>query len=247
MTQYLVAIHHPDDYLNSAVIPGEILEMKLRKIDEWATKKNSIYREVWLLQGNEISPVFVRTIYAMDLRRLIDQRGGVAAHEAESLARQTGEAKQISEARIQSFMLKVMRLQSKWRRKIEIEASELELAEHSVRGTPTAEQQAKSKKGRPPDKLSTSRRQVIQKVAKTGKTGEAYCQALDAYLSTPVKWQKNENGPKRYLEACRHPDPDERKKWRDRIADEKYKAEKRKATPKLSTRQKSHSHEASNS
>ena len=160
MTQYLVAIHHPDDYLNSAVIPGEILEMKLRKIDEWATKKNSIYREVWLLQGNEISPVFVRTIYAMDLRRLIDQRGGVAAHEAESLARQTGEAKQISEARIQSFMLKVMRLQSKWRRKIEIEASELELAEHSVRGTPTAEQQAKSKKGRPPDKLSTSRRQV---------------------------------------------------------------------------------------
>ena len=63
--------------LNSAVIPSEILEMKLRKIDEWAKRKYSIYCEVWLLQGNEISPVFVRTVYAMDIRRLIDQRGAL--------------------------------------------------------------------------------------------------------------------------------------------------------------------------
>ena len=63
--------------LNPAVIPSQILEMKLRKIDEWATRKCSIYREVWLLQGNEISPVFLRTVYAMDIRRLIDQRGAL--------------------------------------------------------------------------------------------------------------------------------------------------------------------------
>src|SRR5438128_7431967 len=102
--------------LNSAVIPSQILEMELRKIDEWATRKCSIYREVWLLQGNEISPVFLRTIYAMDIRRLIDQRGSVAAYEAESIASRTGEAKRISDARIQSFRLKVKRMLSKGRR-----------------------------------------------------------------------------------------------------------------------------------
>jgi hypothetical protein len=59
-----------------------------------------------------------------------------------------------------------------------------------------------------------------------GIKGEAYCKALDGKLSTPVSWQKNENCPKRYLDAYWHSDPVEREKWRDRICDERYKAKR---------------------
>jgi hypothetical protein len=72
--------------------------------------------------------------------------------------------------------------------------------------------------------MVTNRRATIQLIPKEVK-GEAYCKALDGKLSTPIPWQKNENCPKRYLDAYWHSDPTERKKWRDRISDEKYKAQ----------------------
>jgi len=92
---------------------------------------------------------------------------------------------------------------------------------------------AKSRKGRPKDKLLMWRRQVIQRTSGKGLMGREYCAALNAEgLSTPISWQKNERCPKTYPEAYAHPSPTERKKWRNRIADEKYKATKRKPLAK---------------
>jgi hypothetical protein len=81
------------------------------------------------------------------------------------------------------------------------------------------------KKGRPPDKYILYRRETIRSVAEKGLTGEAYCQALnDRNLKTPVRWQTNEKCPKFYPDAYNHPDPVERKKWRQRIANEKHQS-----------------------
>jgi hypothetical protein len=83
-----------------------------------------------------------------------------------------------------------------------------------------------NRKGRPRIKLVAMRRRVIKNIAATGATGREYCKRLtEAGLSTPVHWQ-NEEGPcpKSYLEAYDHPDPKLRKKWRQRIANEKSQA-----------------------
>ena|SRR5438132_5996603 len=88
---------------------------------------------------------------------------------------------------------------------------------------------SKPKKGRPPSKLAASRREVIQEVAAKGLKGAEYCKALDKIsLHTSVHWQKNEGCPKNYLDAYHHADRKLRKKWRDRIANEKYLASRQK-------------------
>jgi hypothetical protein len=87
----------------------------------------------------------------------------------------------------------------------------------------------KSKRGRPQDKMARNRQEVIRKVAQKGHKGEEYCDMLGkAGLSTSIAWQKNERCPKNYLDAFNHADPTLRKKWRDRIADEKYRATRKK-------------------
>ena len=84
---------------------------------------------------------------------------------------------------------------------------------------------SRPKRGRPLNKLAASRREIIQRVAAKGLKGEAYCDALDKLaLATSVHWQKNEGCPKKYLDAFNHANPGQRKKWRNRIANEKYLA-----------------------
>jgi hypothetical protein len=81
-------------------------------------------------------------------------------------------------------------------------------------------------KGRPKDKFVELHQKQIKEVAAEVKfVGEAYCKALDdRNIQTPIRWQTSERCPKQYLQAYNHPDPTERKKWRQRINDEKYKA-----------------------
>ena len=81
-------------------------------------------------------------------------------------------------------------------------------------------------KGRPKDKFVELHQKQIKEVAAEVKfVGGAYCKALDdRNTQTPIRWQTSERCPKQYLQAYNHPDPTERKKWRQRINDEKYKA-----------------------
>jgi hypothetical protein len=76
-----------------------------------------------------------------------------------------------------------------------------------------------AKKGRPLDIVLQRRWKTIREVAKRGVTGKGYCVALDAEgLETPPRWQ-TEGCPKTYMKAHQLS-----QKWRDRIADEKYKS-----------------------
>jgi hypothetical protein len=88
-------------------------------------------------------------------------------------------------------------------------------------------------KGRPANPVVEWRREIIRKVSATGVKGEAYCVALGEVrisitktgLETPVPWQKEKPPcPKSYVNAWNDPDPKQRKKWRQRVANEKSKA-----------------------
>jgi hypothetical protein len=86
----------------------------------------------------------------------------------------------------------------------------------------------KRRRGRPLNKAAADRRETIQGAAAKGLKGAAYCEELGRVnLSTPYNWQKSEGCPKKYLDAYHHTDLVQRKKWRNRIADEKYQATKR--------------------
>jgi hypothetical protein len=92
--------------------------------------------------------------------------------------------------------------------------------------TEGAQHSARKRKGRPKDSLAEYRRVRISKVAQElNVIGEAYCKALcDSGIEVPIRWQTSEACPKKYIDAFNHPDLVQRKKWRQRIADEKYKA-----------------------
>jgi len=99
-----------------------------------------------------------------------------------------------------------------------------------ARKTAGPETGPKQRKGRPPDKMLKARQELIRRVAAGGLEGAAYCEALGkAGLSTSIRWQKNEGCPKNYLEAFNHVTPALRKKWRNRIANEKYLASLKKS------------------
>jgi hypothetical protein len=91
----------------------------------------------------------------------------------------------------------------------------------------------RSSKGRPPNSLVATRQKVLQKIAATGATGEHYCtEVVNAGISTPLEWQKRDGCPASYLDAWNHQNLETRKKFRQRISDEKYKATKRNS-PKI--------------
>jgi len=93
----------------------------------------------------------------------------------------------------------------------------------------TSPPKTSTKRGRPPDPLRERRRRIILKAIEKGVAGAAYCDFLDAQgLETPPEWQYREKCPKRYRDAYCHPNAEERMKWRDRIADQKYKTDKTK-------------------
>jgi hypothetical protein len=110
------------------------------------------------------------------------------------------------------------------------------VAAGKARGARTSRPQTSTRRGRPQDPLRERRRRIILKAIEKGVIGKAYCDFLDAQgLETPPEWQYREKCPKRYPDAYRHPNVEERAKWRDRIADQKYKIEK----TKVPTRQDS--------
>jgi hypothetical protein len=101
--------------------------------------------------------------------------------------------------------------------------SALTMGKDRVVSTATLPQ--KVPKGRPASVAAATRRALLRKLSATGVKGEHYCKAVDtAKLSTPFEWQKRDGCPKSYLEAWNHPNLSQRKRFRQRISDEKYKA-----------------------
>jgi hypothetical protein len=109
---------------NSAISIVQILDLELRKIDEWANTNYLIHCDLWKMKGHEKSAEFVRSIHNRSIRKLISARGNAVAHEMKHLARRTGNSG--AEPHIASFRRRVAELDTEWRQKIEIEALELE-------------------------------------------------------------------------------------------------------------------------
>ena len=83
--------------------------------------------------------------------------------------------------------------------------------------------------GRPKKKLAEIHNGAVLEVIRTSPRlrGEEYCQALDdRHIPIPFDWTSGEGCPKKYVEAYNHPDQKLRKKWRQRINDEKYRISK---------------------
>lgn len=121
--------------LNSAINIIQILDMELRRIDEWANTNYLIYCDLWKLKGKEKSAIFVRAIYG-SIRKLIRVRGSSVAHHTETLVRRTRNPN--ARPHIESFKRRVKNLDTKWRDKIEIEALDLE-ARHGQDAAPSSQ------------------------------------------------------------------------------------------------------------
>src|SRR5438067_13316009 len=59
---------------NVLAIPTQRLRMSLLRADEWVKRTYDVYCEVWQLQGNLLSPEFLRAVCANGIRTLITAR-----------------------------------------------------------------------------------------------------------------------------------------------------------------------------
>jgi hypothetical protein len=104
-------------------------------------------------------------------------------------------------------------------------ADEDRIYEQNEPSAATVPNPPKRRRGRPLNMAAADRREIIQRATAKGLKGAAYCEELGRVgLSTPFNWQKSEDCPKKYLDAYHHTDLDQRKIWRNRIADEKCRA-----------------------
>jgi hypothetical protein len=113
--------------LNSTAIPNALLQMKLKKADEFAEGQYSIFHDVWLRLGGVESAAFIRTISWMVTQRQFGPRGNTFAAEQVRRFRATGG---LSFGLPEETIRKAFgQLKTDWRDKLEIKALEWESSE----------------------------------------------------------------------------------------------------------------------
>jgi hypothetical protein len=142
--------------LNSNTVPSLVLEMKQNRADDMARRVYEIYSDVWKTQGHAKSAAFVRAVYLHGIVPVLRGRTGGIASDFAMFATRTSFPIDIGKAHLQSHRLKMLRLESRWHRRIEIEAKELE---HFERTATLAQQEIQ-------------RRNVATKEAPMGVTAE---------------------------------------------------------------------------
>jgi hypothetical protein len=115
--------------LNRNTVPSLILKMKREHADEWAEKEYEIYCNVWQTQGHVKSAAFVRAVYARGIVPTLRARTEAIASEFAGVATRTSFPVGLHKAHVQSLRFNMQRLESSWRRRLEIEAKECEHAE----------------------------------------------------------------------------------------------------------------------
>jgi len=121
--------------MNSNTVPSLVLKMKQDRADEWAQRVFEIYCDVWQKQGYVKSAAFVRAVYAREIVSVLRARTGAIASEFSSFATRTSFPGVIRKAHLDSLQLDMLRLESRWRRRVEIEAKECEHAEQRLRAS----------------------------------------------------------------------------------------------------------------
>jgi hypothetical protein len=119
--------------LNDNTVPSLVLKMKQDRADEWARRVYEIYCDVWQTQGYVKSAAFVRAIWLRGILPVFRARTGAIAAEFSSLAKRTSFPGDLRDAHLQSLRLNMLRLEDRWRRRLEIEAKEWEHAERRAK------------------------------------------------------------------------------------------------------------------
>jgi hypothetical protein len=123
--------------LNRNTVPSLVLKMKRDRADEWAGRVYEIYCNVWQTQGYVKSAAFVRAVYAQGIVPTLRGRAEAIASEFAGVATRTSFPVELHNAHLQSLRLNMLRLEGRWRRRLEIEAKE---CEHAERRATLAEQ-----------------------------------------------------------------------------------------------------------
>ncbi len=115
--------------MNGNTVPSLVLRMKQDRVDEWARRVYEIYCDVWQTQGHVKSAALVRAVYVRGIVPLFRARTGAIASEFSRFATRTSFPFAIRDAHLLSLRLNMQRLESRWGRRLEIEAKECEHAE----------------------------------------------------------------------------------------------------------------------
>jgi len=111
---------------NSLAAPSAILAMHLRRTDEWCHRLYEMYQDVWLRQGNSITPGILRAICQYGIGMAISARKNAVIYEFQMEADRTGEHKQWTKAATEEFARGMERLFGSWTKRVEVDAKTLE-------------------------------------------------------------------------------------------------------------------------
>jgi hypothetical protein len=121
--------------LNSTATLYALLQMQLKKADEFAEEQYSIFRDVWLRLGDVESAAFIRTISWMVIQRQFGPQGNsIAAEEARRSCATGGLHPGLPQEAIRRAF---DTLKTGWRDKLEIKALEWEAEAQGKTLTPT--------------------------------------------------------------------------------------------------------------
>ncbi len=156
-----------------------VLKMEQDRADEWARRAYEIYCEVWHTQGHAKSADFVRAVGARVVMRLLQARTEKVAREFTRFARGRFPFA-LRDAKLNGFRLNMLRLESRWRRRLEIEAKECEHAERRERLASTRVSQSAIPPTETPQEITLSEKRSPQKKPSLGPKKQDLSQYLDS-------------------------------------------------------------------
>lgn len=119
--------------LNSFAVPSLVLEMKERRVEEFAQQVYETYCGVWHTQWHAKSAAFLRAIFGGAILPALRARGGAIASEFARVAGRASFPSQVRNANLEGLRARMHRLENRWRRQIEAEAKECEHIERRGR------------------------------------------------------------------------------------------------------------------
>jgi hypothetical protein len=112
------------DNFNRSAMPWALLRMELKKADEFAAQKYSLFRDVWLDLGGVETAAFIRTISCIVIQPAFDwRRSGVAHAQRTRFLRSGGLLPALPQEKV---CREFDQLKSDWRDKLEMKALERE-------------------------------------------------------------------------------------------------------------------------
>jgi len=111
----------------------QLLAAHKKWIDQWAHKTYEIYCDVWAVRGRSKTGSFLRLVHERGITLIIRSRTNSIVGEFEDFGKRTGYPSQQLNAILEEFKRSMLRLEGRWKTKLEIEARECEL---KAKGTP---------------------------------------------------------------------------------------------------------------